>query len=130
MANNDKVGLVSRNITVLGKRTSVRLEIQMWDALHDIAGREQCSIHDICSLVARMKQKKLSLTASIRIFLMMYYKAAATDEGHEKAGHGNFVKMLDRAKNIATGSTKVIYRNQAMETLVEVGLNARQPYYG
>lgn len=90
--------LVSRNITVMGRRTSVRLEPEMWVALRDIAKREKCTIHDICTLVSLRKSALTSLTAAIRVFLMLYYKAAATEEGHTKASHGNFEEMKRRAK--------------------------------
>lgn len=70
----------------------------MWGALRDIAGREKCRIHDICSLVHMRKNSDTSLTAAIRVFLMLYYRAAATDEGHRKAGHGHFERMLSRAQ--------------------------------
>lgn len=90
--------LVSKNITVLGRRTSVRLEPEMWVALHDIAKRERCSIHEICSLINLRKRGDSSLTASIRVFMMLYYKAAATEDGHVRAGHGNFDRMKVRAK--------------------------------
>jgi predicted DNA-binding ribbon-helix-helix protein len=90
--------LVSRNITVFGKRTSIRLEPEMWSALRDMAGRERCSIHDLCSLVSIRKQPQTSLTAAIRVFIMLYYKASSTEEGHARAGHGNFEFMKQRAK--------------------------------
>jgi predicted DNA-binding ribbon-helix-helix protein len=90
--------LVSRNITVLGRRTSVRLEPEMWNALRDIARRERCKVHDICSLVHLRKRECTSLTAAIRVFLMLYYRAAATEEGHGRAGHGNFDNMVRRAR--------------------------------
>jgi predicted DNA-binding ribbon-helix-helix protein len=90
--------LVSRNITVTGRRTSVRLEPEMWEALREIARREQCKIHDICSLIQLRKNPNTSLTAAIRVFLMLYYRAAATDEGHGQAGHGNFSNMMRRAR--------------------------------
>jgi len=90
--------LVSRNITVLGKRTSVRLEPEMWNALREIARREKCKIHDICSLIQMRKNPNTSLTAAIRVFLMLYYRAAATEDGHIKAGHGNFSQMMNRAR--------------------------------
>jgi predicted DNA-binding ribbon-helix-helix protein len=93
-----KSTLVSRNITVLDRRTSVRLEPEMWKALQEIARRERCRIHDICSLVSLRKKPDTSLTAAIRVFLMLYYKAASTEAGHEKAGHGNFGKMIHRAR--------------------------------
>lgn len=93
-----KSTLVSRNITVLGRRTSVRLEPEMWHALRDIARREQCRIHDICSLIQVRKKSNTSLTAAIRVFLMLYYRAATTDDGHRQAGHGDFDNMLRRAR--------------------------------
>lgn len=93
-----KSTLISRNITVSGRRTSVRLEPEMWTALREISRREQCKVHDICSLIHLRKNPKTSLTAAIRVFLMLYYRAAATDEGHKRAGHGDFDTMIQRAR--------------------------------
>ncbi len=93
-----KSSLISRNITVVGRRTSVRLEPEMWNALREIARREQCTIHDICSLIHLRKSPSTSLTAAIRVFLMLYYRAAATEDGHVRAGHGNFDNMVNRAR--------------------------------
>jgi predicted DNA-binding ribbon-helix-helix protein len=93
-----KSTLVSRNITVVGRRTSVRLEPEMWTSLREIARRENCKIHDICSLIQLRKNPATSLTAAIRVFLMLYYRAAATDDGHNRAGHGNFDNMVQRAR--------------------------------
>jgi len=95
--DNNRSTLISRNITVLGRRTSVRLEPEMWNALREIARREKCKIHDICSLIQLRKNRYTSLTAAIRVFLMLYYRAAVTEEGHERAGHGNFNNMMQRA---------------------------------
>jgi len=89
--------LVSRNITVNGKRTSVRLEPEMWRALKEISGRENCSIHELCSLISFRKKARTSLTAAIRVFLMLYFRAATTEDGHGKAGHGSFDSMKRRA---------------------------------
>ncbi|MEM9468665.1 MAG: ribbon-helix-helix domain-containing protein [Pseudomonadota bacterium] len=89
--------LVSRNITVLGKRTSVRLEPEMWKELKSIARREKCTIHDLCTLISLRKNAGTSLTAAIRVFLMLYFRAAATEDGHNKAGHGSFNMMKQRA---------------------------------
>ena len=78
-----KTTLVSRNITVVGRRTSVRLEPEMWVALREISKREECSIHDICSLISLRKNEKTSLTAAIRVFLMLYFRASSTEDGHD-----------------------------------------------
>lgn len=94
---NKQSTLVSRNITVLGRRTSVRLEPEMWRALRDISMRERCTIHDLCSLISLRKNPNTSLTAAIRVFLMLYYRASSTEEGHGRAGHGSFESMKTRA---------------------------------
>lgn len=98
LLSDKKSSLVSRNITVMGRRTSVRLEPEMWTALREIARRESCSIHNLCSLIYMRKSARTSLTAAIRVFLILYYKAAATEEGHDRAGHGSFDNMLQRAR--------------------------------
>jgi predicted DNA-binding ribbon-helix-helix protein len=92
-----KSSLISRNITVVGHRTSVRLEPEMWNAMKDISRRERCTIHELCSLIHARKSEITSLTAAIRVFLMLYYRAAATEDGHVRAGHGNFDNMKKRA---------------------------------
>lgn len=93
-----KTTLVSRNITVQGRRTSIRLEPEMWEALYDVASRERTNIHNICSLVHLCKVRQSTLTAAIRVFLLFYYRAAATEEGHVKARHGDFETMKARAR--------------------------------
>ncbi|NDE90699.1 MAG: hypothetical protein EB059_06125 [Alphaproteobacteria bacterium] len=80
--------LISRNITMNGHRTSMRLELAMWNALIEICRREKLNIHQICSMVAKYKSEESSFTAAVRVFAMDYYRAAATEEGHQKAGHG------------------------------------------
>lgn len=96
--NGARSTLISRNITVQGHRTSVRLEPEMWTALRDITRREGCRIHDLCSLIQLRKKPDTSLTAAIRVFLMLYYRASSTEEGHQRCGHGNFANMLTRAR--------------------------------
>jgi predicted DNA-binding ribbon-helix-helix protein len=93
-----KTTLISRNITVKGRRTSVRLELEMWRALKEIADRESCTIHDIYTLIKMRKNPMTSLTAAIRVFLMLYFRASSNEEGHIKAGHGDFGRMMRRAR--------------------------------
>jgi predicted DNA-binding ribbon-helix-helix protein len=79
--------LINRNVTVAGHRTSIRLEPRMWDALRQICHREQATINEIVTAIDR-KREESSLTAAIRVYLLCYFQAAATDEGHNHAGHG------------------------------------------
>lgn len=82
-----EAGLVPRNVTVGGKRTSVRLEPETWDALHEIARREAVSVHDVCTIVSQRRTRS-SLTAALRVFVLGYFRAAATESGHIDVGHG------------------------------------------
>jgi len=80
--------LVSRNVTIGGHRTSCRLEPYMWDALYDVRSRERVTIHTLCTRISERKDANTSLTAAIRVFALAYFRAAATEEGHLRALHG------------------------------------------
>lgn len=69
--------LISKNVRIHDRRTSVRLEPEMWDALNEIAVLEDCSIHDLCGAVHDLKDEGASFTAALRVFLMEYYRTAA-----------------------------------------------------
>lgn len=85
--------LVSRNVTIAGHRTSVRLEPDMWSGLMEACRRERTNLHNMCTKVAHGKNADTSLTAAIRVHVMNYYRQAATEEGHFKAGHGASTRM-------------------------------------
>lgn len=87
-AQRRRSSLVSRNLVIDGRRTSARLEPDMWRALFDIVRREGRSAHEICTLIDANRAPDCSLTAAIRVFIMAYFRAAATEEGHARAGHG------------------------------------------
>ncbi|MDG5493952.1 ribbon-helix-helix domain-containing protein [Niveispirillum sp. BGYR6] len=69
--------LISHNVWVEGHRTSVRLEAVMWQALHEIAERESMTIHQVISVVSRRQHQNASLTATIRAFLVAYFRAVS-----------------------------------------------------
>lgn len=87
--------LRSRNLVVSGRRTSIRLEPQIWDAFQEIARREGHTISELVALIDK-RRRQTSLTAAIRAFIVTYYRAAATDSGHANAGHGR----LDRGTGV------------------------------
>jgi predicted DNA-binding ribbon-helix-helix protein len=78
--------LMIRNVSVCGHRTSIRLEPQLWDTLAEICRREYCTPHDVCSYVAA--RRRGSLTSSLRVFILDYFRTSATEDGHNHAGHG------------------------------------------
>ena len=88
--------LVNRNIVVDGRRTSVRLEPQMWDALTEIVRREGLTVHDVCTVASRFRRHS-TLTAGLRVFILRYFREAATAEGHTNAGHGDGIRLVGKA---------------------------------
>ncbi len=83
--------LVNRNVTIGGRRTSLRLEPAMWDALGEICRREEMSQHELCAMIDE-RRRASSLTAAIRVFIVNYFRAAATEAGHASIGHGALYK--------------------------------------
>lgn len=87
--------LVNRNVVAERGRTSMRLEPELWDALHEICQREQVPVGEII----RRAEAQTGLggrTSAVRVFVLQYFRAAATEEGHAEAGHG--------ARNAGLGS--------------------------
>jgi predicted DNA-binding ribbon-helix-helix protein len=87
MASRPKAAMIARNVTVAGRRTSLRMEPEMWDALQEAATRAGLSLHDFCTAVAK-RRGAFSMTAAIRVHLLSYFRDAATEAGHKRAGHG------------------------------------------
>ena len=65
--------LVLGNVFIRGRRTSVRLEPVMWEALRDIAATEEITIH---TLITRIAEQRLAsaTTSSIRAYVVEYYR--------------------------------------------------------
>jgi predicted DNA-binding ribbon-helix-helix protein len=83
--------LINRNISigVGGRRTSVRLEPEAWDALHEICLREQMPIGAVIGQLHAEHGRTGSLTSALRMFILNYFREAATEEGHAAANHGS-----------------------------------------
>ncbi len=63
----------------------------MWDALEEICGREGMTEHELCTRIDGLNVAS-SLTASVRVFIVTYFRGAATEKGHAGVGHGALYK--------------------------------------
>jgi predicted DNA-binding ribbon-helix-helix protein len=68
--------LVMRNVRVGPRRTSLRLENAVWEALHDIARREGMALNRLLTRIAAL-QSESSFTASVRVYALGYYRGLA-----------------------------------------------------
>ncbi len=65
-----------RNVRVQGRRTSLRLETAMWEALEEITERENITLANLLTEVAS-GQNESSFTASVRVFALCYFRGLA-----------------------------------------------------
>lgn len=79
--------LVNRNILAGAGRTSIRLEPELWEAVHEICARENMSIGELAEL-AQNGTGETGRTSAVRVFALTYFRVAATEAGHRAAGHG------------------------------------------
>ncbi len=79
--------LVNRNVVAARGRTSMRLEPELWDALLEICLREDL---DASELVREIEAKGHvgGRTSAVRVYVLTYYRTAATEHGHLAVGHG------------------------------------------
>ena len=82
--------LINRNVIAKRGRTSMRLEPELWDALVEIGEREG---KDLSGLVRKVEANEHpgGRTSAVRVFVLEYFRDAATEAGHVQAGHGRLM---------------------------------------
>ncbi|MGH6661841.1 MAG: ribbon-helix-helix domain-containing protein [Rhodospirillales bacterium] len=80
-----KAKLVSKNVTINGRRTSLRLERASWEALDDICKCEKLTIHEMCTLIDNSRHGS-SRTSAVRAFIVTYFRTLARERGALTAG--------------------------------------------
>lgn len=78
---------VRRNVRVAERRTSVSLEIAIWDALADICAREGVPIDAVCDAVETRRNSD-SLASSLRTFSLLYFRLSSGRRERAGAGAG------------------------------------------
>lgn len=79
--------LKNKVVCVNGRRTSMRMCQQEWSAFEEVCEREKISRNDLLGLIEEYKNHRLGLTYSARLFILSYFRNAATETGHLSAGH-------------------------------------------
>jgi predicted DNA-binding ribbon-helix-helix protein len=84
--------LINRNVVADRGRTSMRLEPELWDALAEICAREG---QDMSGLVRHIEALGHAggRTSAVRVFVVQYFRDAASDAGHEAANHGAISRL-------------------------------------
>ena len=93
-----KTKLISKNVTVNGRRTSLRLEQASWEAMRDICECEGLTIHELCSLIDNRRDGS-SRTSAVRAFIITYYRAVAAEYGALQRGIASTILPKLAARN-------------------------------
>ncbi len=70
--------LISRNVVIDGRRTSLRLEIEMWQAFDEICELEGLTRNQLCAMI-EARRSNSSRTSAVRAFVVTYLRVAAFD---------------------------------------------------
>ena len=70
----DDMKQVSRSITINGRRTSIRMELAIWNAVDDIAKDNGMRMRDLIALIDRRRDQDSGLTAKIRVFVTVFLR--------------------------------------------------------
>ena len=63
--------LISRNVVIAGRRTSIRLEPALWEALRLVSRMEGKSINQLCTTIASHQQSG-GFTSAVRVYIVRY----------------------------------------------------------
>lgn len=83
-------------MTISGLRTSLRLEEEIWGCLDEICQREGLTLSELCTIIDD-RRHEYSRTSAVRVFVLTYYRAAATVAGHTQAGHGFLAEQAKKS---------------------------------
>ncbi|WP_348771377.1 ribbon-helix-helix domain-containing protein [Azospirillum sp. SYSU D00513] len=87
-------------MSLAGGPIQIRLEPSYWEAVEDICRREELSVDELCAELKRRLDEQvrrqritaepaaLALPKAMRVFIVGYFRQAATENGHDRAGHG------------------------------------------
>jgi predicted DNA-binding ribbon-helix-helix protein len=68
--------LLCQTVRIGKRRTSVRLEPEMWEALHTIMGQTGRTMPELMTEIDLYRQQS-SLTSAVRVVILKFFRAAA-----------------------------------------------------
>lgn len=96
-SSEEKMMTESKHLKIDGETLNLKIENSYWLALEEISSREGMLREEIIrDIINHLKNKNYRrrigssvISNSIRAFIVDYYRQAATEEGHRRAGHGS-----------------------------------------
>jgi predicted DNA-binding ribbon-helix-helix protein len=89
----------------------MRLEPELWDALHEICERERLTLGEVVRRIEKRGHPG-GRTSAVRVHVLDYFRAAATEAGHRAAGHGTAGNGAGVLPPSTTGATHAPAREE------------------
>jgi predicted DNA-binding ribbon-helix-helix protein len=70
--------IAKRSLVFNGKKTSVSLEDEFWNALKEIAAKRRVTLSDLVAAIDGQREGA-NLSCAIRLFVLYYYRNQAPD---------------------------------------------------
>jgi len=70
--------MILKNVVVNGRRTSMRLEKEVWNALSESCRHQNISLNSLCSQIEKSKDNT-GLSSAMRVYAFNYYRQLLED---------------------------------------------------
>ncbi len=116
--------LAMRSVTINGRRTTMRLEPSMWNALQRIAADNSVTVNQLCSQIDSSRGD-LSMTAAVRSYIVSYLQKAPTFANGRSRGDqsAEILKQFDPLYAKAEQMRIRIERGDDVLTKIAIGLS-------
>jgi predicted DNA-binding ribbon-helix-helix protein len=94
--------LAMRSVTINGRRTTMRLEPSMWNALRRIAEDHRMTVNQLCSKIDSSRGE-MSMTAALRSYIVSYLQQMPMDHANKVGEAQSIDAILDE---LGTAYTK------------------------
>lgn len=82
-----KTVVIKRSILIHGRKTSVSLENEFWDALHEIADRRNLALSAVVEQIDRDRDN-INLSSAIRVFVLNQFRPLEMMQAAHLGRHG------------------------------------------
>ena len=105
--------VIKRSILINGRKTSVSLENEFWDALHEIAEHENVAISALVEVINQGRDN-INLSSAIRVFVFNHYRPINgneakqnLDSGRRNTDSGSLLARAQECRALAEAFTDV-----------------------
>ena len=81
-----KTAVIKRSVFINGRKTSVSLENEFWDALREIAAQEKIALSTVVEQIDR-ERTNINLSSAIRVFVFNRYRPPGRKEDETATRH-------------------------------------------